>query len=289
MRTGIEAPSSSCGRESVKILARDLGDVIHHFLPPSDAPASEAKPCSLRPLEAPTPRTGRPATLPVVTLPVGERNVVRAAYAWNLAVEVARQGASVTLLAPACSDSSLLWPPAGRGPVGAEVVLSSAPDLDGLNDAALDLAASRAADATEGGVILACVPPAWFTQAGDGYALLRWVLLFTAPDTRELRESYALVKRIVAANSTARVGITVHGVRRVGDAEAAFARLAGIATRHLAHSLESYGFLVDDLHVYRAIVSRRPIGLEHPQSRAARALRDVARLLLDDSRVCAVA
>ena len=74
------------------------------------------------------------------------------------------------------------------------------------------------------------------------------------------------------------------GARRVGDAERAFGRLAATALRHLRHPVVSYGLLVDDLHVYRAIVARRPIGLEHPQSRAARALRDVARLLLDDAR-----
>ena len=48
--------------------------------------------------------------------------------------------------------------------------------------------------------------------------------------------------------------------------------------------VEGRDLVVDDLHVYRAIVSRRPIGIEHPQSRAARALRDVARLVLDDAR-----
>jgi len=270
-------------------LARDLGDVIHHFLPPSDAPAATADCESPTIPEVPTPRTDRPAALPVVALPVGERSVVRAAYAWNLAVEVARQGASVTLLAPACSDSAMLWPPPGRGPVGAEVVVHTAQNLAELAAAAVELAANRAADAAEGGVILACVPPTWFAQAEADCALLRWVLLFTAPDARELRENYALVKRIVATHAGARVGITIHGVRRVGDAEAAFTRLAGVASRHLSHPLESYGFLVDDLHVYRAIVSRRPIGLEHPQSRAARALRDVARLLLDDARISAVA
>ena len=36
---------------------------------------------------------------------------------------------------------------------------------------------------------------------------------------------------------------------------------------------------------HRAIVARRPIGLEHPQSPAARALRDVARLVLEDARI----
>jgi MinD-like ATPase involved in chromosome partitioning or flagellar assembly len=47
--------------------------------------------------------------------------------------------------------------------------------------------------------------------------------------------------------------------------------------------VQSYGLLVDALHVYRAIVAQRPIGLAHPQSPAARALRDVAQLLLTDA------
>ena len=52
--------------------------------------------------------------------------MVRAAYAWNLAVEVARQGASATLVASGRGDASPLWPEAGRGPVGTEVELSTA-------------------------------------------------------------------------------------------------------------------------------------------------------------------
>ena len=87
----------------------------------------------------------------------------------------------------------------------------------------------------------------------------------------------------------ARVGVTIHGARRIADAQSAFLHLAGVAARHLGRDLASYGLLVDDLHIYRAIVSRRPIGLEHPQSRAARALRDVARLLLEDARKMALA
>ena len=87
----------------------------------------------------------------------------------------------------------------------------------------------------------------------------------------------------------ASVGVTIHGARRIADAESAFLHLADVASRWLRRELVSYGLLVDDLHIYRAIVARRPIGLEHPQSRAARALRDVARMLLEDTRGAAVA
>jgi MinD-like ATPase involved in chromosome partitioning or flagellar assembly len=214
--------------------------------------------------------------------------VVRAAFAWNLVVEVARLGASATLLAPGEEDASPLWPEAGPGPVGAEVVLAQAQGLPDLNRAALDLAVSRAADTSEGGIVLVRVPPAWLQDARDERALLRWVLLFSSPERRDLQETYALAKRVLSSRIAARVGVTIHGTRRIAEAEQAFHHVAGVSARHLGRTLLSYGLLVDDLHVYRAIVSRRPIGIEHPQSRAARALRDVARLLLEDARKLAI-
>jgi hypothetical protein len=267
-------------------LPRDLGDVIHHFLPQKEArePASAAA-SSAQATEGSPRRPDRPAALPIVSLPIGERDIVRAAYAWNLAVEVARRGASATLLAPAEIPPSPLWPDAGRGPVGAEVVLSDARSFGDLNRAALDIAVNRAADSENGGVVFVSVPPPWFDDADAGRALMRWILLFAAAERRDLLETYSVVKRIGAAAGAARVGVTIHGVRRVRQAEIAFDQLADVARRYLAVSLASYGLLVDDLHVYRAIVARRPIGIEHPQSRAARALRDVAGLLLEDARL----
>jgi MinD-like ATPase involved in chromosome partitioning or flagellar assembly len=156
--------------------------------------------------------------------------------------------------------------------------------LGDLHRAALDLAVCRAADSSDGGVVVARVPPAWIQQTRDGGPLLRWVLLFASPERRDLLEAYALVKRVRKLVAGSRVGVTIHGVRRVGEAERAFRHVANACDRHLGSSPLSYGLLVDDLHVYRAIVSRRPIGLEHPQSRAARALRDVAELVLADAR-----
>ena len=274
-------------------MPRDLRDVLDYLLPLSDGgapPASSTRTASRAAdvaLKA-GPGPARPASLPIVAVPIGQRDVVRAAFAWNLSVEVARLGASGTLVAPEEDETSLLWPEPGRGPVGSEVVLARAHSLGELYRAALDVAVDRAAD-SRGGVVLVRVPPAWLRAEPDGRALLRWVLLFASLEPRDLLETYALAKRVLRASHQSNVGITIHGVRRVGEAQEAFSLLSGVASRHLGQSLVSYGLLVDDLHVYRAIVARRPVGLEHPQSRASRALRDVARLLLEDSRSATVA
>ncbi|MFQ5415797.1 MAG: MinD/ParA family protein [Myxococcota bacterium] len=269
-------------------MPRDLGDVLHYFLPDEERAGTLRRGSERFEAFGERPLSARPAALPILAIPVGDRDVVRAAYAWNLAVEVARRGASATLVASDRSETSPLWPEPGRGPVGTEVALSSARSFGELGLAALDIAVKRAADSTDGGVVLVTVPPEWFREAADGRALTRWVLLFSAAETPELLESYGLAKQILRANPDAEVGVTIHGVRRIAEAQGAFDRLAGAAVRHLDRRLTSYGLLVDDLHVYRAIVSRRPICLEHPQSHAAKALRDVARLLLDDARQRAV-
>jgi MinD-like ATPase involved in chromosome partitioning or flagellar assembly len=168
--------------------------------------------------------------------------------------------------------------------MGAEVVSTGARDLSSLSRAALDVAVDRAADAAEGGFVLVRVPPPWLEDTARARPLLRWVLLFSSPERRDLLEAYRLSKRVRSAEPEASVGLTIHGVRGIAEAEEAFGRVAGVSQRHLGRPLRSYGLLVDDLHVYRAIASRRAIGLEHPQSRAARALQDVARLLLEDAR-----
>ncbi|MGH0032233.1 MAG: MinD/ParA family ATP-binding protein [Myxococcota bacterium] len=271
-------------------MPRDLGDVLHYFLPAPEIGEPEASEASLR-------VDDEVRALPRLVVPVGERDLVRAALAWNLTVEIARLGACATLVTARGPDTASLWPEAGRGPVGAEVVHTPAHDLGDLHRASLDAAVARSAEADEGGVVVVCAPPEWLRAPGDGAGLLRWVLLLSTADRRELMETYAQAKPLLrgdfdglasAPASLPRVGVTIHGARRVADAERAFDHLAGVASRHLGRTPVSYGLLVDDLHVYRAIVARRPIGLEHPQAPAARALRDVAQLVLEDARKSAV-
>ena len=263
----------------------DLGDVLHYFIP--EAETGQAAPAARPASGASSHRFAgsiRPAALPLIGVPIGEQDVVRAAFAWNLAVEIGRLGARAAIVSPGCDEVAALWPVEGVSPMGSEVVTTPAANLGALYRDALDLAVERAADAGDGGVVLVRVPPGWLRDPEGGGPLLRWSLLFTSSDPRDLLETYGLTKLLCAAHPTPRVGVTVHGARRIGEAEAAFSRLARSTAHHLGRELTSYGLLVDDLHVYRAIVDKRPIGLAHPQSPAARCLRDVAQLLLQDAR-----
>ena len=264
-------------------MPRDLADVLHHFLP--EAPPQPEAP-EIAPLRG---GVSPPAVLPLLALPIGDRDVVRAAFAWNLVVEIARLGGKTALIAPAGPASSTLWPEPGAGPLGAEIRLQDADGLGDLQRVAIDASVELAADAYSGGIVFVHVPPQWLIDARDGVGLLRWSLLLTSCDSRDLAESYGLAKLLLSANYESQVGVTIHGARELDEARVAFTRLATTTGRHLSKDLTSYGMLVDDLHVYRAIVSQRPIGLAHPQSRAARALRDVAGMLLESAQERALA
>lgn len=275
-------------------MPRDLSDVLHYFLPEMPSERAGESSSEGRIVARPAPPASRPrapsaarvpsraTALTLVGAPIGDRDVVRAAFLWNLAVEVARLGGRAIVISPSHDDPSPLWPESGIGPMGAELVYTTATDLGGLYRAALDAAVSRSADPRRAGIAFVQIPPTWLLEPADGAGLLRWVLLFTSSDSRDLRETYGIIKLLLGANGGARLGVTVHGARRRNEAEDAFARLARTTRKFLSFDLSSYGLLVDDLHVYRAIVAQRPIGLAYPQSAAARALRDVAQMLLED-------
>jgi hypothetical protein len=259
-------------------MPRDLSDVLHHLIPEAAPPSRSAPPKGrARQLE--------PARLPLVAVLIGERDVVRAAFTWNLAVEMARIGAAAAVVAPASDRSSALWPEEDVRPMGADVILVPATSLLDLQRAAQEVASERAKATDEGGVIFVRVPPLWLRQGETGMDLLRWTLLLTSSEKRDLLEAYGITKLLGRLAPGGRVGVTIHGARHKGEAERAFKKLAGVAARRLGVPLASYGLLVDDLHVYRAIVAQRPIGMVHPQSPAARSMRDVAELLLADARI----
>jgi hypothetical protein len=276
-------------------MPRDLSDVLHYFLPeldedsPDDSTSGDASeshpvfdPCA--PSSSAPTQDSRSPSLPILGLPIGDRDVVRAALAWNLAVETCRLGGTSILLAPETDRDSPLWPEPGVGPFGCELLFCPAKDLTSLYETANKLAAKRSSVAHRGGIVFVRIPPAWLQQNTPPQDWMRWALLLTSPNRRDLSEALDLAETLADIQPNIELGITIHGVQRITEARTAFDSLSRAASEQLGLDLISYGLLVDDLNVYRAIAAQRPIGLAHPQAPATRALMDVARLLYEDAR-----
>ncbi len=274
-------------------MPRDLADVLHYFLPELDTgsqpEATTVVPPAPNRVHASRSSTGQtrvvdaPA-LPLLGVPIGDSDVVRAALTWNLAVETARLGGRAIVLAIAPDAHTPLWPEAGGGPLGTETILCRARDLQELTQAAADLARSHVTSARRGGAIFVAVPRRWLATSLAQADPIGWWLLMSSSNRNDLADSFDLAKAVRQMNCQAEVGVTIHGVTSVNEARCAFKHLSRLCQTRLQLDLTSYGLLVDDLHVYRAIAAGRPIGLAHPQAPATRALMDVAGLLYEDAR-----
>jgi len=270
-------------------LPRDLADVLHYFLPevlPEAVPEVRSE-ASLELLPEPT-RERRPEgpPLPILGIPIGDREIVPAALLWNLAVETARLGGTAIVLAPAADRGSPLWPEPGDGPLGAELHVCEARSLGELHRSAIELAHRRASGPRRaGGLVFVRIPSQWLEAARSFETQpFRWLLLLSSARSRDLRAAYGIAEVVLKSNPKLELGVTIHGVQSIEEARQAFDRLNERVERSVGPSLCSYGLLVDDLDVYRAIAAQKPIGLAHPQAPATRALMDVARLLYEDAR-----
>jgi len=244
-------------------MARERSDVAHALLPEREpAPAADAA--------------------RLVCVPIAARDVARSALLWNLAVELARQGTPAALVVPA-PDGGAAWPAPGRGPLGVEVVEVAPASLAVLAETAGKAAARAAARSATPPLVLVGVPLASLRKDADAGSLLARVLLLARPDERELVETWAALDAVVEQAPAAALGACVFGVRSLADARRTFESLAALAELELERTLTSYGVLIDDVHLSRSIVTQRPIVLAQPGTPAARALADVAAMLIADA------
>ncbi len=276
-------------------MPRDLADVLHYFMPELTAEEDQSEVLirsqqNTRPnvvsthRSEPQAREQQTSALPLVALPVADHEIVRASLIASLAVEIAALGGNTTILTPATPNAEKLFPQRlGESP-RMRVQVTQAEDLASLHSAAVELAVTGRADENQGGIVLVRIPPMWLRGADHATELLEWLLLFTSPDQRNLANTYALAAMVLKENPTAEIGITVHGAKGSRDAEAAFGQLALSVEQRLGLNLASYGLLVEDLDIYRALVSGTTVGRAYPGSLSAQSLRAAAKLVFE--RAC---
>jgi hypothetical protein len=238
-------------------MARELADVLHHFL--GDAPAE------------PEPRGT--ASLALLSEP---EDAFAVSVVWNLAHGLARGGLPVALVT-SLTDEELL--PTEATP-GLTRLLAPAHDLAGLARAVSEAAAKLGEPP---GLVLTRLPPAWVAPGAAGTELLGWTLSLVPPDLERRGRALEGLRQVFAACPAARLGVSLHEVRSVREAELAFTSLARACHERSQARLVSYGVLLDDAEFYRSLLARRPLALQRPEGRAARSIGDVARLLKHDA------
>lgn len=215
----------------------------------------------------------------ILAVPIAGRDVLRATFTWDLAIEIARLGAPAVVLTPNRVEAARLFPDSaqGQGIPDVSLHICDAEDLASLNETAETLAQDLQRGRGEAGLLLVRVPPEWLAQAQSTSRILRRLLLFTSSDSRDLSAAYGMTRQTLQAQPDAQIGVTIHGVSDPSAAREAGDLLAASSARNLGLELTRYGEVPDDLDIYRSITARCPIGVAHPHSPAAHALREVAR------------
>lgn len=273
-------------------MPRDLSEVLHYFLPEIDERADAPRPGSPEALETPPPVPSSGAlqakkpdpALPVLFVPCGEQDVVRAALAWSLTVETARLGGRAVMLAPQSDRDSPLWPAPGTGPCGSEFVLRHARDLTDLCEAASALATEHSSPDDRGGIVFVATPPNWLEESAAPAMQPRWMLALSSARPADIEDFIEQAGRILAKHPQASLGLTLLGVSTGAEARKVHEALTPRAKAAHGQIPKPYGLVVDDLHLYRAITAQRPVGIAYPQAPVTRALREVAGLLYQDAR-----
>lgn len=244
-------------------MARELGDVLHYFLDDLPEAADEEK------IQG----------CPIVAAPLHPRDAIRSALLWNLAVELRALGRAPVLLAPAPAREHSAWLDLASETLEPCWVTLPNGDVGPLLSAAS--AAARSLPQDRGPVVLVHVPSnaTW----NDGHAaLFAHCWLVAGASDADRQEFLELSERVLTAAPESRIGVTIRGAETLTAARHIFDGLAELFEARFDRTLISYGLLVDELELARALVEHHATGSATPTNRAARALRDVAELMRDD-------
>ncbi|NML32072.1 MinD/ParA family ATP-binding protein [Paraburkholderia antibiotica] len=102
------------------------------------------------------------------------------------------------------------------------------------------------------------------------------VMIVTRVSAQAITEAYACMKRLHYAHALAQFRVLANHVQSVHDAQAAFANLAGVASRYLSVALEDAGCIAADVRMARALELSRCVVDAFPSTPAARDLRHLA-------------
>lgn len=109
------------------------------------------------------------------------------------------------------------------------------------------------------------------------------VLLIATPEPTSITDAYALLKTLNYQPEFTRehchIKLIANKVRNEKDGRELFEKLSVVADKFLNISLEYMGAVPSDNNMSKAVMKQQPLSVAYPNSQAARAIDDMARIL----------
>ena len=109
------------------------------------------------------------------------------------------------------------------------------------------------------------------------------VLLIATPEPTSITDAYALLKTLNYQPEFTRehchIKLIANKVRNEKDGRELFEKLSVVADKFLNISLEYMGAVPSDNNMNKAVMKQQPLSVAYPNSQAARAIDDMARII----------
>lgn len=127
------------------------------------------------------------------------------------------------------------------------------------------------------------------TGAGLGRDVLSFMqsadvsLVIATPEPTSIADAYALIKcSLMGSPRPSRLALVVNQVSSKKEAESVHSRIAAVCARFLNYRIPCLGWIAQDSQVGAAVRRRTPLILDEPRCQAARDLRRLACVLVDN-------
>lgn len=112
------------------------------------------------------------------------------------------------------------------------------------------------------------------------------VLLVTTPEPTSITDSYSLLKALNRSpgftSSDIRIKVVVNRVLSSADGKNLFSKLDVVVNRFLSLNIEYLGTVPQDDSLLKAVMKQTPVSIEFPNSKAVKALEEIAKTLLQE-------
>lgn len=112
-------------------------------------------------------------------------------------------------------------------------------------------------------------------------------IVVAEPGSEKMRSSYLTVKRIHAANPSARIGLVLNCIRGYAEGEDCFRKLAEVCRKFLKINLRNYGYILHSPVVNEAYQKATPLVKAFPDSKATKCVEAILGLVMMDESAIA--